>query len=423
MRRNAIRWLVVLATVAIVGIVTVQVYWVSQAANLEAKRSDQAIYVALQRVAQQIAAYNQSVLPVQGVVNQVSSDYFIVNVNTVIDVSVLEHYLRREFGGQGIQLDFEYGIYDCGTDKMVYGNYVTASGQQAKTGPARELPKYDKLIYYFGVQFPDKDRHLVANLGVWGFLSVIILVVIGFFAYALFVILRQKRLAEVQKDFVDNMTHEFQTPIATISIAADVLAKPETAQQPERLRNYAAIVRNESQRLKEQVERVLQMSRIEKRQLELNRQPLSLHELLQEAAQSFALTWKNGQPGQLHTQLAATQFQVKADKVHLTNLIFNLLDNAAKYSPGAPEITLATHNQGPYVWLTVQDRGLGIDKKYQGKIFDKFFRVPTGNLHSIKGFGLGLHYVRSVVRAHGWRLQVHSEPGQGTRFQIKMPVG
>jgi len=424
LRRNTIRFVVVLATLSIVGIVTVQVYWVSNAYNLEEKELNQGIYIALQRVAEQIAAYNKSTLPTEQVVNQVSSGYFIVNVNNVIDVSLLEHYLRREFASRNIALDFEYGIYNCSTDKMVYGSYVGKDGRNTVPMAYSELPKYDKFIYYFGVQFPTKASYLVANLGIWIFSSIILLVVIGFFGYALFVILAQKRLAEIQKDFIDNMTHEFQTPIATIAISAEVLLRPDIAQHPERLSNYANIVRNESQRLKNQVERVLQMSRFEQVKPELLLERVDLHETIKEAVQIFALKLQNDKNNKkepvIQADLQADFHQITADKVHLVNIIFNLLDNAVKYADQTPHITIRTSNEPKRVLLTIEDNGIGIPPEFRHRIFDKFFRVPTGNLHAVKGFGLGLNYVKSMAKAHGWKLQVEAADGKGSVFSILM---
>jgi two-component system phosphate regulon sensor histidine kinase PhoR len=424
LRRNTIRFIVVLATLSIVGLVTVQVYWVSNAYDLEEKKLDQGIYIALQRVAEQIAAYNRSTLPTEQVVNQVSSDYFIVNVNDVIDVNLLEHYLKQEFSARNIALDFEYGIYNCSTDRMVYGRYVGTAGPDQDRA-ARELPKYDRFIYYFGVQFPTKASHLVANLGIWIFSSVIMLVVIGFFGYALFVILAQKRLAEVQKDFIDNMTHEFQTPIATIAISAEVLLRPDIAQQPERLRTYANIVRTEGQRLKNQVERVLQIARFERLSSQLELEMVDLHATICEAVQIFGLKVQGDRPTApppvVQTDLRAEPATIKADKVHLVNVLINLLDNAAKYTEREPHIIIQTRTEGDGLRLSVADNGIGIPKKFQEKIFAKFFRVPTGNVHKVKGFGLGLHYVRQLAKAHGWKLHVESQEGQGSTFSFWLP--
>ncbi|MCS6967359.1 MAG: HAMP domain-containing sensor histidine kinase [Cytophagales bacterium] len=423
MQRKTIRRLIVLAILSAIGITTTQIYWVSSAFDLKEKQLNQRIHVALQTVAEQIAAYNKSTLPNDNVVNQLSSDYFIVNVNDVIDVNVLDLYLRREFSRVNLQLDFEYGIYDCSTDKMIYGKYVKAGGDIKETNNKKELPKYDKFIYYFGVSFPQKTQYMLYDMRLWIFSSVLILALMGFFAYALYVILAQRRLAEIQKDFVDNMTHEFQTPIATINIAADVLLSPDIVKQPERLARYAYIVKKEAQRLQKHVESILQAIRSEKIGLTLQKEPLDLVELVQETINYFQMQLKEKNVQVLwHLQVPPQEIIVSADASHLTNLLINLLDNAVKYGGNPPEITVKVSLQNQQASVRVADNGMGIPEKYRKKIFEKFYRIPTGNLHHSKGFGLGLHYVRNIVKAHGWQLHLTCPAQGGSIFEISMPA-
>ncbi|MCS7018542.1 MAG: HAMP domain-containing sensor histidine kinase [Cytophagales bacterium] len=426
MQRTTIRRLIILATLSICGIIVTQIYWVSNAFNLREKQLDQSIHIALQTVAEQIAAYNKSTLPIADVVNQVASDYFIVNVNDVIDVNILELYLKREFGKRNLQLDFEYGIYDCTTDKMMYGSYIrmrnTPPHEQATIVISRELPKYDKFIYYFGVSFPQKKRYLLYDMRLWIFSSSMILLLVLFFAYAMYVILAQRRLAEIQKDFVDNMTHEFQTPISTIHIAADVLLTPDIIKQPERLHRYAQIIKKEAQRLHKQVESILQASRAERIGLTLQKENLNLNELIIETVQYFQLQLKEkGREAVIQTHLPSENIIINADGSHLTNLIINLLDNAVKYSGTGPHINIRLFAHNGQLCLQVADNGPGIPEKYRRKIFHKFYRIPTGNLHNVKGFGLGLHYVQNVVKAHGWQIRLVCPPAGGSIFEVLIP--
>lgn len=424
MQRQTIRRLVIPATLSIIGIIITQIYWVSSAFDLKEKQLDQRIHIALQAVAEQIAAYNKSTLPIADVVNQVASDYFIVNVNDVIDVNILELYLKREFGRMNLQLDFEYAIYDCTTDKMMYGSYISSSSTNSENRvTARELPKYDKFIYYFGVSFPQKKRYLLYDMRLWAFSSLLILALVLFFAYALYVILAQRKLAEIQKDFVDNMTHEFQTPISTIHIAADVLLNPDIVKQPERLTRYAQIIKKETQRLQKQVESVLQASRAERIGLTLQKETVNLNELAQETVNHFRLQLKEkGIQADISTRFPPVPVMITADSSHLTNLIINLLDNAVKYGGTHPEICLQVKTDNRQAVLSIADNGPGIPEKYRNKIFDKFYRIPTGNLHNVKGFGLGLHYVRNIVRAHGWQINLQCPPQGGSIFEITIPV-
>ncbi|WP_448518132.1 sensor histidine kinase [Rhodoflexus sp.] len=422
MQRKTLRRLVIPATLSILGIIITQIYWVSNAFNLKEKQLDQRIHIALQTVAEQIAAYNKSTLPNSDVVNQVASDYFIVNVNDMIDVNILELYLKREFSRVNLQLDFEYGIYDCTTDQMMYGSYVSSKKNDENTIVTRELPKYDKFIYYFGVNFPQKKQYLLYDMRLWAVSSLLILALVVFFGYALYVILAQRRLAEIQKDFVDNMTHEFQTPIATISIAADVLLNPEIVKQPDRLARYAQIIKKETQRLQKQVESILQANRAERVGLTLQKELINLNDLVQEVIGHFQLQLKEKQAeARIQLSLHPAPLIVHADGSHLTNLIINLLDNAVKYAGNHPEIHLRTTTENGRILLQVADNGPGIPAKYRNKIFQKFYRIPTGNLHNVKGFGLGLHYVSNIVKAHGWQIRLNCPESGGSVFEIVIP--
>jgi two-component system phosphate regulon sensor histidine kinase PhoR len=235
------------------------------------------------------------------------------------------------------------------------------------------------------------------------------------------VILKQRRLSEVQKDFINNMTHEFKTPLSTIAISTGVLKDPKIVHTPERLLNYATIIENETHRLKQQVERVLQMARWEKSSLNLKREPLSLHQLVSESVQNnlFAVE-KTG--GMISLQLKAKRDAVIADKLHVSNVLYNLIDNAVKYCKRHPSITISTESNGQLIILAVADNGIGISEENQKKIFHRFYRVPTGNVHDVKGFGLGLNYVKLVVEAHGGKITVESKVDNGTTFRIVLPL-
>ncbi|OJJ14045.1 two-component sensor histidine kinase [marine bacterium AO1-C] len=422
MTRSTIRMIIALATFSIVGIMVTQVYWVRRAFDMKEKQFHQTIHVALREVAQKIAVINQhTVKPVS--IKQLSSDYFVVNVNDIIDANVLEHLLKEAFAKRELSTEYEYGIYDCSTDKMVYGNYVSSKIKATPTLRAK-LPKYDQYVYYFGIRFPNKTTYLASQMDIWIFSSFILLIVTVFFSYTLFVILRQKRLSEVQRDFINNMTHELKTPISTIAVTADLLTNPQVLEKHDRVLNYTQIIKNENTRLQSHIEKVLQSARMDREKLKLNLEPLDAHELIQEVLTSFDLKVKQ-LGGTLNAQLQAQQVIIRADKEHLTNILYNLLDNAIKYSPDAPELVVSTQNQSrknDFLVLSVQDQGLGIKKEYHKKIFDKFFRVPTGNIHNVKGFGLGLDYVKKIVKAHRWKLSLKSEEGKGSCFEIFVPL-
>jgi two-component system phosphate regulon sensor histidine kinase PhoR len=247
------------------------------------------------------------------------------------------------------------------------------------------------------------------------------LVTLVFFSYSMFVILRQKQLSELQRDFINNMTHEFKTPISTINISTDVFLQNEKVREDPRLNRYAGIIKEQVLRLNTQVEKVLQLAKIERDNIELNIEKLDLAELINSISPSIELK-VNDKKGTLQLSLTARNTAVNADRIHLTNILHNLVDNAVKYTREHPEIKISLYDApGKKLVLAIQDNGIGIAREHQKRVFDKFYRVPTGNLHNVKGFGLGLFYVKTVCKQHKWQLEMDSQPGEGTTIRIVMP--
>lgn len=394
---------------------SVQVYWMKRAFDLKEQQFRQTVMVALQNVANDISGlYKLS--NIENPVTQLSSDYYVVNLRIPLDSDILEHYLKEEFKEKQIDTDFEYGIYDCDTDKIIYGALINANYEVDDRKP-KALPTTDKYLNYFGVRFPSKSSYIAGKMEIWMISSAITLIVMAFFAYSMFVILRQKRLSEVQRDFINNMTHEFQTPISTIQVATDVLKNPKILEQPDRLQKYVQIIRQENNRLKNQVESVLNTARLTRGQIEMNIELQDLHALISEVTEGVKAELGDN----LQLKLNALQTSVYSDKVHLMNVIRNLIDNAIKYSPKPPSIAVETENIEGAILLKISDKGMGIAKEHQSKIFNKFYRVPTGNLHNVKGFGLGLNYVQQIVKSHKWKIDLQSELGKGTTFVITIP--
>ncbi|MFW5879309.1 MAG: histidine kinase dimerization/phospho-acceptor domain-containing protein, partial [bacterium] len=258
MKSNRIRIIIILGTIAMSGIIVFQVFWFTKTWTLKEKQFDQTVHYALNKVAHEIYKYNNMEPPGYNPVNLIHPGYYIVNIKSEIDVNVLEYYLKREFDNFHIIVDFEYGVYDCRTDKMLYGDYVCAT-ENCQKSFSNKLPTYDEFTYYFGVNFPTVDRYLLSEMSVWTIFSTLLLLVILFFSYTLYIIFKQKRLSEQQREFINNMTHEFKTPISTINIAVDVLLNPEFMKDRNKVIDYAKIIKQENNRLNSQVERVLGM--------------------------------------------------------------------------------------------------------------------------------------------------------------------
>jgi two-component system phosphate regulon sensor histidine kinase PhoR len=420
MRQKQIRFVVLLGAFAIIGIISIQVYFLQNAWNIKEKQFVQSVMIGLRNVAEQMSKYNQTTLPRTNPIRQLSSNYFVVDINGVIDANILEFYLKTEFDKLNLQTDFEYAIYNCQTDKMEYGNYLTQSGKTRQNILSANLPKYDQYTYYFGVNFPLLRNTITGDMTIWFFFMGLLLVAIIFFVYAIFVILQQKRLSEMQKDFINNMTHEFKTPISSINISADVIMDPGIINDPERLFTYGSVIKQENNRLNQQVDKVLQIARIESQSFHLNKTPVDLNALILQVVENCKANSKRDLV--VNTSLADSVGIIEADVLHLTNIFHNLLDNASKYSGNEPVITIETSRDDKFVSIRISDNGPGISAEFQHRVFQKFYRVPTGNLHDVKGFGLGLYYVKTICDAHQWAIGLMSEAGDGAAFVIKIPA-
>ncbi|MFK7971421.1 MAG: sensor histidine kinase, partial [Bacteroidia bacterium] len=268
------------------------------------------------------------------------------------------------------------------------------------------------------VDFPGQQFHLLKTVKGPAFAALLFTAIILLcFLITVRIILKQKKLSEMKSDFINNMTHEFKTPLATISLATEAMRNPRIRADESRMSYYMGIIKEENQRMNQQVERVLQLARSD---IKLKRMPVEMHELLLRAAEKARLHIES-KGGTLHLDLAASTDTIPGDEVHLSNLLHNLLENATKYSPSQPIIGLRSWEEGDTLCISVSDRGLGIAKADQGRIFDRFFRVSTGNLHDVKGFGLGLSYVKEIVEAHEGTIEVASKLGEGSTFTVRLP--
>jgi two-component system phosphate regulon sensor histidine kinase PhoR len=249
---------------------------------------------------------------------------------------------------------------------------------------------------------------------------ILIILIIGAFYFTISTIVRQKKLSEIKSDFINNMTHEFKTPISTISLAGEVLSDKTIVKTPESVEKYLKIIKDENKRLAGLVENVLQAAVLDKGKLKFKIQECDLHQIINDVIQSLNLQIQN-KGGVITTELKAQRYSLFADRMHLGNIIYNLIDNALKYSKEAPQIRVSTDSDKDGISISVQDNGIGIRKEDQKKIFETFYRVPTGNIHNVKGFGLGLSYVKAVVEKHGGHVEVQSEPGYGSTFVVYLP--
>jgi two-component system, OmpR family, phosphate regulon sensor histidine kinase PhoR len=426
MKAKTLRIFVSMSILLLGGVILIQYFWFKQAYNLEDRDFDQRVTGALRKVSKRLLDFNNNpnnriLKPVE----RITSNYYTVQVNDTINPAILEEFLKQEFIKTDMRLNFEYGIYDCDKRKITYASFVELSenGIRPDSTTRYEFPDLNipNSNYYFGVHFPDKKRYLLGDLDNWFISSAILLVVMAFFVYSLMLIFRQKRLSEIQNDFINNMTHEFKTPISTISISSEVLMKPEIVNNPERLLSYAAIIRKEAARLKKNVDTVLQTANIAQKIDKLNFEEVDVHELLEDLSISCEPLFKE-KNGELLVNLEAKKVIIKADRLHFTNVLHNLIDNGMKYSEREPIIKISTENIGNDLIISIKDNGIGISERDQKQVFNKFFRVHTGDVHNVKGFGLGLYYVKEMIEGHKGKIELKSRVGEGSEFKLLMPL-
>jgi two-component system phosphate regulon sensor histidine kinase PhoR len=423
MKNAQLRIIFILTTLCTIGIISAQIYGVRRAYIHENERFDLNVSVSLRDVAFKVWQLQQSQSTIYNVVNRLSNDYYLVKINENVEESDLEHFLKESFTKNGVYADFVFGLHDCLNNKFKYEKFINMSNKQRTPTGFHEFPEPRIDNYYFVVYFPYRSGYLANQLTIWVVSSLLILCTLAVLSYVIYVMLNQKRLSEMQKDFVKNMTHEFKTPLTSIQLASTVLKKPNIIENPTRLLNYASIIETEARKLEIQVERVLQMSMGQKRALQLNKTCLDVGKLIKEAAEAYQTLLENRE-GSLKIITGNSPAIVWGDADHLKTAFSNLIDNAIKYTPEEQAPHIKIHVRDAYkneFHIDFSDTGIGISKKDQKLIFQRFFRVPTGNIHNIKGFGIGLNYVKSIISLHGGKIMCESEEGKGTTFTIVLP--
>lgn len=340
-----------------------------------------------------------------------------------ITAGLLDTLISNELSTKGINIEYEFGVWSPGLNHIVlektgkYRDQLLRKGYAFTLFPNNLFTPPDYLYIYF----PEKSRFILFQM--WGMLAAslaLVLVIIAAFIYSITTIIRQKKLSEMKNDFINNMTHEFKTPISTVSLACQALSDNDVQKSDELYSSYINIISDENKRLGVMAEKILQTAVLEKGKLNPRKEHLNIHEIITDVIKNIGIQIEI-RDGVIETRLDAEQYEIVADKIHISNEIYNLLDNANKYSPRKPHIKVCTDNVPGGILISVEDHGIGISKTYQKKIFEKLFRVPTGDIHNVKGFGLGLSYVKFVVEKHLGTIVVESEPNKGSTFRVFLP--
>lgn len=444
MKRFRINAVIILGVLSLSSILLVQLLWVRKTIEIQStstaiqqksdslnlKEFSEQTNLALRNVLNVISNAIEDSSEHYGAIKQLNVNQFKVDIIQELDPYYLETLLKKALYNQNIHEDFTFGIYDCFTNQLTFSKlykftddslYTLVNNNIIGLDSARLKLKNDG--HYFTVFFPNVQNKLPQNtvfLSPWIYISTIVFLVLIFFGFSLATIIKQKRLSEVITDFINNMTHELKTPIATISLSSEMIMRLETDDDLEKAKKYAGIIFKENKRLETQVERVLNISTLDTENTTLNKKSLDFHELLVEVKDTFDFNQlANG--GKILIENNASIFTIQADPIHITNVVYNLLDNAVKYCTTKPFISITTKNERNYLVIEIKDNGIGIRKEDLKMIFDKFYRVSTGNIHDIKGFGLGLFYVKLIINEHNGSIDVKSKLGEGSTFTIKLP--
>jgi len=407
---------------ALAGIIFIQFYWIRNAISLQEEQFDSRVRLALKGAVNQMYE-NKSDTCAEGLFCNRNCHRNDSILNNGLNVDALKPLINAEFSEAGLHGPYIYGIFIPNASHPLY---ISKRGFEEQLLTSKHIAslscifKNDEMM--LGAWFPDERNRAMNSIFWWLLICFILLAVLVFgFIFTIYSFLRQKKISEMKSDFVNNITHEFKTPIATISLASEMLLKPSVLSSETKARKYAGIIYDENIRLKNQVENVLQLASLDRGTFNLKYRSLDIHQLIIKVVESFQLLVKE-KNGSVKLMLNASNHQSYADSMHVENVISNLLDNADKYSPGIPDITISTFNRNDHIVIAVEDKGIGISKENQKRIFRKMFRVHTGNLHDVKGFGLGLYYVKSLIEAHNGNINLHSEPGKGSRFEISLPL-
>ncbi len=342
-------------------------------------------------------------------------------LNKRIDAKTLNKVLKEELAKRSINQNFKFGVYDDGLATKIKSGYFNIQPNETYSFTLFEDNEGNSK-YKLHIKFPKRRENMI--LGIMNILLLSLLfigIIIVAFSTSLYQLVRQKKISEIKTDFINNMTHEFKTPIATINLALDAIKSPKIISDEDKVKRYVQMIRDENKRMHGQVENVLRISKLEKNQIEINKSPLDIHDLIEDAIDHVRLLIKD-KKGTISTEFSAISFETLGNKLHLTNVIVNILENAIKYSEDAPKIEVNTESTNKFFILKVKDQGIGMSRNAQKYVFDKFYREYKGNIHNVKGHGLGLAYVKEIVDNHQGTVYVESEKNKGSTFTVKLPL-
>jgi len=420
MRSSTLKLIVLLATILTTLIVIVQLYWLKKVYSFEEKQFNNNVVKSIRGVFEDLEMNDNPSMIFQQLIASPSPNYIIFKADTLPLKDSLTFYLQREFTDFDVLTDCKLGAFSKDLKKYIYAEYIPAPASGYPVQEVNDLPVFDDNFDHILLYFPHRNNYILGQMNFWIISSVVLFITLIGLAVSLFYFYRQKFLSEIQKDFVNNFTHEFKTPLAVMKIASDVLAQSTIVHQPGKLQRYAEIIKNQTEHLQNQVVRLLRAASSDNSSLHIEKEDIETHLLITEALDKVQPLIEE-RNAKVEIKMDDKDGHMHGDKAHLELAVVNLLENALKYSPD-PHIVVEAGKYENDFFITVKDNGIGIEKKYIKNIFKKFYRIPTGDVHNVKGFGLGLNFVKRIIDAHDGKIKVYSIPGIGTEFKLVIPV-
>lgn len=418
---NRLNIIVFIGLIAIVGVLIMQLLMLNRAYAFEKKETGEKIHFALQDVVKKIYRDNNNELPAATPIKKVSEDYYVVNVDDVFEADILEYYLSSEFQKVKLDLDYEYAIYDCASDEMVYGKYIASTGNTVSNGEMKCencFTKKEGLVYYFAIRFPQLKYSYITSLQQYWVYTGILLLVLVIYVYSVLLLLKQKKYTELQKDFINNMTHEFKTPLSSILIASNYAARQGEVTGNPKLNKYMEIIIQQSNKLNQHIERILNVAKSDSDFIGLEKSKVNIADILELVRDNIMLKYESAV---VNVLLPKEPIHIMADGFHFYNIAYNIVENAVKYGDANPVIDVNTEMTGKGLDLVFTDNGPGIPQNHIDHVFDKFYRIPRQNNNEVEGFGIGLFYVKKICELHRWRITIQnniSKPGLSITIRI-----
>lgn len=415
MKTKNLNIIIVLGLVATIGILIAQLLWTKEAFNLEEKKFSQKVHIALLEVVKKLYQGTTSELPSHNPVNKMATDYYVINVENDFQPDILEFYLKEEFAKSNINTDFEFAMYNCQSDEMVYGKYVDILDNKTSKNNI-DFPKHENLVYYFAIRFPNETSYLLSSLRFWFILSFALIIILLVYVYSIYTIIQQKKYSELQRDFINNMTHEFKTPLSSILLASSFLNKQEVIKKDGKLEKYTEIIINQSKKLNSHIEQILNIAKSDNAPMQMDKKEIFILPIIKDVIENMRLKHEN-----LEVNInVGKDFSIEADAFHFTNIIYNLLDNSIKYCDENPKINITISEENRKLKLDFSDNGIGVSNKNINFIFDKFYRIPGVKSNETNGFGLGLYYVKKICTQHNWKIFATNNKEKGITITIEI---